>query len=769
MMPDQTLRLYARQLRFEPLESRRLLSVTVDTLVDENNGIGVGAGTSLREAIAVAASGDTIDFSVTGTINLSVGTTNSTKHLAINKSLTIAGPGANLLTIKAFDPTPATKNGDGSRIFNIDDGNTATLANVQISGLTLTGGDTVTAGGAINSSENLVVADSLLSGNTTTVNSLYYGGGAIHSKATLAKPNSLTVLGTTFSGNTAPNSEGGAIRQRWGNVTIENSTVSSNSARNAGSGLSAADGNVNVTIRKSTFDGNKSTVTTGTGQGGAIFGVGARITISDTTITNNDATYLGGGVFARGFSTVTITGSLLNANAAYRGGGIYTVDTVLTVLDSTVNENTGGGIDANGGGLTVRNSTISSNTGRSGAGVRAGANALIENSTISGNTATEDASAIYNYSGNLTIRFCTITKNVAPTNRFGAIVSWGKTTGTITVLSSIIAGNTNGDLGYKNNPSPFVSLGYNLIGGGVRGTASFNSTGDQVGVLNPMLGPLADNGGVTKTHIPLAGSPAIDVGDPAAEVGMGNTPLFDQRAFPYLRVADGDTTGGSRIDIGATELQTPSTSASAYGDYNTDGRVDALDYVVWRKVQGSTVLPFTGADATGNGRVGTEDYNVWRARFGTSIPAPAFATAALLASEYQSQPIFVVNPSDATAQPNNAGGSHLAAFTPDVAATSSAFLFANMVQPISRRAHSPRPLASDGIHANSDAETVYDIALTLWLETRDMTIREDVAESRKTCCSREHDFAQAAPSRIEVARGSVSDFPSFLGDDCERA
>src|SRR6476660_1277415 len=131
---------YARRLRFESLESRRVLSITVDTLFDENNGVGMGAGTSLREAIAAAAAGDTINFSVTGTINLSVGTSNITKQLTINKNLTISGPGANLLTIKAFDPTPGTKNGDGSRVFTIDNGNPLTLVNVSISGLTIGGG-----------------------------------------------------------------------------------------------------------------------------------------------------------------------------------------------------------------------------------------------------------------------------------------------------------------------------------------------------------------------------------------------------------------------------------------------------------------------------------------------------------------------------------------------------------------------------------------------------------------------------------------------------
>src|SRR5262249_9087865 len=50
-----------RFLRFESLETRTLLSITVNTLVDESNGVGIG-GISLRDAIAAAAPGDTINF-----------------------------------------------------------------------------------------------------------------------------------------------------------------------------------------------------------------------------------------------------------------------------------------------------------------------------------------------------------------------------------------------------------------------------------------------------------------------------------------------------------------------------------------------------------------------------------------------------------------------------------------------------------------------------------------------------------------------------------
>src|SRR6478735_3703724 len=120
-----------RRLAFETLEDRRVLAtITVNTLVDENNGIGVG-GVSLREAVGAAAPGDTINFSVTGTISL---TNAGTGHIQINKNLTIQGPGAASLTIKAFDPDPGgTNNSNGRRVFVVDN-SASSLANVTISG-----------------------------------------------------------------------------------------------------------------------------------------------------------------------------------------------------------------------------------------------------------------------------------------------------------------------------------------------------------------------------------------------------------------------------------------------------------------------------------------------------------------------------------------------------------------------------------------------------------------------------------------------------------
>ena len=86
----------------------------------------------------------------------------------------------------------------------------------------------------------------------------------------------------------------------------------------------------------------------------------------------------------------------------------------------------------------------------------------------------------------------------------------------------------------------------NLIGGPVHG------------VIDPLLGPLADNGGFELpdgshilTHALLPGSPAINAGDLSAVAGMNGVSEFDQRGEPFGRIV------GGRIDIGAFEYQTP--------------------------------------------------------------------------------------------------------------------------------------------------------------------------------------------------------------------
>jgi len=93
----------------------------------------------------------------------------------------------------------------------------------------------------------------------------------------------------------------------------------------------------------------------------------------------------------------------------------------------------------------------------------------------------------------------------------------------------------------------------NLIGDA--GTSGGLSDGDENGNIvgqDPLLSELADNGGPTRTHALLPGSPAIDMGDPEFAPAFDPPLLTDQRG--YLRVADGDGDATRRIDIGAFEF-----------------------------------------------------------------------------------------------------------------------------------------------------------------------------------------------------------------------
>jgi hypothetical protein len=116
------------------------------------------------------------------------------------------------------------------------------------------------------------------------------------------------------------------------------------------------------------------------------------------------------------------------------------------------------------------------------------------------------------------------------------------------VLSTIISANTNTDVDFVvNDTNSFLSKGFNLIGDGnatVVPNNAFNNTGDQTGIANPGLNPLASNGGPTQTHALLFG-PAVDAGPSSP------CPATDQRGD--TRPTDGDGNGSIVCDIGAFE------------------------------------------------------------------------------------------------------------------------------------------------------------------------------------------------------------------------
>ncbi|MCI0331692.1 MAG: right-handed parallel beta-helix repeat-containing protein [Planctomycetes bacterium] len=643
----------------------------VDALIDENDGNFSPGDVSLREAIDATNGSDGADM-ITFAASLTSGgpaTILLTQgELTIGESLTISGPGASLLTIDASgnDPTPTMDNGDGSRVFLIDDGAPLTLIDVEIQGLALTGGDVgggdffARRGGAIRSLENLTLIACTIIGNSAEA----AGGGIFNSLFAFSEVSTIRVEDSTISGNSAAsgggiensgaslsvvdstisNNSGGGIQNSNSSMSVVGSTISNNSAV-IGGGIKIHDSSLSVV--ESTITGNHTESDFFSGNGGGIWSSGSSLSVVDSTISGNSASGAfgwGGGIYHdEGFASpivhpnLTITGSTITGNSAQRGGGIDHCGPNLDITTTTITSNSaqsGGGIYSRGSGIgistvLVMNSTISGNMANgAGGGIYSGFNnqLTVRHSTISGNMANGAGGGIYSDENNpLTIRHSTITANKADADNNGDGRGGGlsPSSSSADLNHTIVAGNTRA-AGTSDDAdgSTLSSVLFSLIGNGtgvlITSTdAGSNRIGTSSAPIDPLLGPLADNGGPTMTHALLAGSPAMDAGQPGI---FFNPAEFDQRGAPFTRVLDGDGIGGLRIDIGAFE--SPTVPPQLPGDYNLDEIVDAADHVVWRKLLGTSVAPpFSGADGDGDSSVDPGDYDVWQENFGEAIGA----------------------------------------------------------------------------------------------------------------------------------------------------
>jgi CSLREA domain-containing protein len=283
-----------------------------------------------------------------------------------------------------------------------------------------------------------------------------------------------------------------ALHQTAGALALSDLTVQNGGAVNVGAGGDLLLEGERTTLTRVDVSGGRAF-----SAGGGIFNRGA-LTVVESTIHNNTVTSRGGGIFSTTPSTLTIDRSTLNANDSTLGGAIHSFGT-LAIRNSTISGNraragTGGVINVGAG--TLDNVTITLNMGAGGAGTAGG----IDNA--------------------------------------GALA--------LTVGNSIIAGNLNPAFGGSPDcTNTLTSTGFNLIGDLTGCTVDGDTTGDLTGV-DARLGPLAPNGGPTRTHALLAGSPALDAGSPADAGAPGACQPIDQR--------DVTRPQGPRCDIGAFEL-----------------------------------------------------------------------------------------------------------------------------------------------------------------------------------------------------------------------
>jgi hypothetical protein len=213
------------------------------------------------------------------------------------------------------------------RIFIINSGVTAT-----ISGLTMSGGDIVInggffdfSGGAILNLGTLTVSNSVVSGNSAR-----NGGG-------ICNTNALTVTNSLISGNvTSGGDAGGILSFSFGNpviLSITNSTIAGNSGDLGGGGVVASSGGT-ATIASSTLSGNSAT----SGNGGGIANNGM-LTVTNSTLSGNSATS-GGGIINAG--TLTIGDTILKAGSS--GETIFAAGGTITSLGYNLSSDNGGGV-----------------------------------------------------------------------------------------------------------------------------------------------------------------------------------------------------------------------------------------------------------------------------------------------------------------------------------------------------------------------------------------------------------------------------------------
>jgi hypothetical protein len=278
-----------------------------------------------------------------------------------------------------------------------------------------------------------------------------------------------------------------------------------------------------------------------------------QVTIEQVIVQNGSGDP-GGGIYSDGI--LTLANCAIKGNSSPEtlgGGGIYNQNT-LTITNSTIGNNStegeGGGI-YNLGSLIISSSVIRNNSAnRQGGGIYNQNSLIINNSTISGNNSIGSfGGGIENYVGTATLSSITISGNRGYYT--GGLTS---SYASVSMKNSILAGNIAAVANTGQDCAGSInSMGYNLIGN----TSYCNlvpSSGDLTDV-DAGLRPLLDNGGLTYTHALLAGSLAINTGNPSGcSDNSGNLLLTDQRGVSRW----------GRCDIGAYEWQVPTVPGQMF-------------------------------------------------------------------------------------------------------------------------------------------------------------------------------------------------------------
>jgi len=412
-----------------------------------------------------------------------------TSPISIVSNITIDG--GNLVTLSSNSPFLPGNH------FDVQSGAQLTLTQI-----TLNDGFSDFCGGSIR-----VMAGGQLTLDKTSFNNniSYYQGGAVCIEAS----GSADIHFTTFTNNQA---EGGGAVFNGGALGMDHSRFTTNSSGSMGGALQN-------------------------------YGNG---TVTDTSFIHNTAGINGGGIDAGGVLTI-LRDTFISNTSGIRGGGINVYGGNLTVIESSFITNHslgyGGGIANDASTVYIYSSELSGNTAVSvGGGLRSNGDTNVFNSTFSGNHSDGTGGGIDNSDDSgallptLFLFNTTLFGNSAGTGG-GNLYLGNISSVNMKIYNTLIASGTP-----NNCDKAVFSGGYNLESANSCGLAN---AGDQVN-SDPMLRPLQNNGGATRTHALLPNSPAVDNGPNAG------CPTTDQRGVS--RPLDGNNDGSFICDIGAYEL-----------------------------------------------------------------------------------------------------------------------------------------------------------------------------------------------------------------------
>jgi hypothetical protein len=507
--------------QLEGLEDRVVPAVYAVTSLADNLGPVITAGhagtaadpflaPSLRSAIQAANNnpgGNTIELTLPGTYKITLAPTTPNEADNLAGEFAIMPTGGDLSITNTSGGNVAVDGGGLARVFdinpNFDPNNPTPKFTVTLQGFTVQDGRAFDAtganpdgpaasGGGIRDQGN---ASLTLDNLVVTNNSATADGGGVSMENLVSVPWTLTVTNSIISDNHAGDAGGGLETDGSGKIFVTDSTITGNSSVNQGAGI--------------WLDAIQSGNTFQT----------ANLTVTNTLISDNTAlaaNNTGGGIGNAGNGTVTIQGSTLTGNSVDGTGGGFgdmNAQGTLVVIDSTFVGNQSIG---NGGGIEA-----------------AGPSTTIQDSTITGNVALSDGGGVAVTSATFVLDNTIVAQNFAN----GANMNFQGTDPD--VLATVTTGNGN-----------FIGIGATGLVGITNGTDG-NQIGTATAPLDPLLGPLQNNGGQTPTEVPLPGSTVIDTGvNTAIPTGL----TTDQLGFNRIV--------NNTVDIGAVEFQPPGTTTT---------------------------------------------------------------------------------------------------------------------------------------------------------------------------------------------------------------